>query len=145
MQTDASDLMHVADCRYTDFPVPTTPVQLYGAKSVLLQYLSGWLFTQRLQHAGLPGSQGGWPLPDGSVSPLNPDILPFALEIGENVAQGRILNFTAVQEWFMPRWTAWKADHSKVITLDDTRQATANSWVPGPAKATGGSKPRPTL
>jgi hypothetical protein len=50
---------------------------------------------------------------------------------GQKATQGLVVDFAALQKWFMPRYMAWKADPSAVVTADEAIQAFASLWVPG--------------
>lgn len=69
---------------------------------------------QREQPLGTPGREASW---DGS--PVWTGGAFFEQVATIKVMSGLAVNFTAVQEWFVTRYAAWKADSTAGITVDD--------------------------
>lgn len=73
-----------------------------------------WMTT--MQPEGTPGRQADW---DGQHSAPLLDNLAAALHDRDGTPLTGAANFTAALEWFAPRYQAWKADPSQVITEAD--------------------------
>jgi hypothetical protein len=102
----------------------------------MLQYLSAPVFMKKYQPAGTRGTQGTWPLPGGKDSVVWPHLMKLLQVVGLKAPQGLVVDFAALQGWFMPRYKAWKADPSAVVSPDEAINAFSSLWVPGtdPAK-----------
>lgn len=99
----------------------------------MLQYLSAPLFKNKILDAGTKGADVSWTLSNGTKSSKLPEVVKFQEIAAVQASQGLMVNFTALQEWFVPRYTAWKADASAGVTLDETFAAFAGMWVPSAA------------
>lgn len=116
---------------FTPFVQPTG---VNGAKALSLQYTSAPLFMSHLQPVGTPGTNGSWgPTATGGVAYIWPDIRRLTRVVWPKIRDGNRQNFTVLQEWFLPRYQAWLANKSVVITTDDTVAALESYpglWVP---------------
>lgn len=101
--------------RWLDIPVRMVGAEgLDGAKEAVLQYMFTPPWMTQFQANGTAGTNGTW---DGSVVwPSANTILGAA---GSHLAAGEALNFTALQQWFRPRYAAWQANSSVVVTVQD--------------------------
>ena len=105
--------------RYTNPSIPVVaPPQVSGALTTMFHYGMSPLWTQQLQDPDTPGTSGGWPTPGGPPSPVWPGQEQLGVVFGKHLMTGQQINFTAVQEWFMPLYTAWQGNPSAVITLE---------------------------
>jgi hypothetical protein len=107
------------------------PSEVNGYQNLLLQYLSAPVFMKRYQPAGTAGTHGTWQLPNGKEFAVWPHIMRILQVIGQKGPQGLVADFAALHAWFMPRYRAWKADPSAVVTPDEAIEAFSSSWVPG--------------
>lgn len=84
------------------------------------------LLLQREQPVGTPGKDATW----GGL-PKWPGIAVFEQLATPKIMAGLAVNVTAVREWFVPRYAAWKADNRSVITLADVAElADDAAWTP---------------
>jgi hypothetical protein len=91
------------------------------------QYLYSPVFTQTLQPLGTVGKEGDW---DGN--PLWPGIVTYRDIIRPHRAAGESLNFTVLEEWWLNRFAAWKAEPAKPITLEEVSavlEDTPGLWI----------------
>ena len=102
-------------------------VSLTGADQAAQHYLYAPIWMNRLQPLGTPATaRHGHEAFSFTANKINK-----AKEFHENT--GKVLSYAAVQKWFKPRYAAWKADPSKVITEADVLHFLhADAWVQGP-------------
>jgi hypothetical protein len=99
-----------------------------GVKAAAPFYINapGWM--ARLQQVGTEGVVGHWENGSG----MWPDLVKLWQHINARLAAGDKLNFTALHEWFMPRYKRWQADHSDVITIEESfalMQSGSPIWI----------------
>jgi len=124
----------VLPCRRLDFPVRMVGAEgLDGAKEAVLQYMVSPPWMRQIMDNGTAGINGTW---NGSV--VWPGLGPILGTTRRHLDAGESLNFTALQEWFMPRYEAWQANNSVAIRLQDvvTILNTSSTWV-GPERRKG--------
>lgn len=113
--------------------MPTINGPRYGAPAVVHHYLLAPIFMTKVQPLGTLATEAVWPRPDRPArptSPLWPGFLPLLNLAKDKVAQGLVLDFKQVQDWFLPRYTAWQANSTAAITQQDMLAAVAGMWVP---------------
>jgi hypothetical protein len=80
----------------------------------IISCMFGYLCLQREQPLGTPGKEASW----GGL-PVWPGAEAFEKLAADKARSGLVVNFIAAQEWFLPRFTAWKAGNAPAITADD--------------------------
>lgn len=91
------------------------PAGVSGPKAAALQYAVATAFMQRMQPIGTPGTNGRWT--DGAA--MWPGLFRLLSIMGQRASVGRVENFTAAREWFVPRYAACKANPSAAVSLEE--------------------------
>lgn len=104
---------------------------MYGAHTAALQYQHAPVFMQKSAPKGVAGKDAmakGAVVPAGQAEGLMP-----IWNVKEPYHQaGQAVNYPVLRDWFLPRYRAWKADPSKVVTVAEVAaiMGAKSTWLP---------------